>query len=51
MMMMMIRRVQVNLECLKLNGTQQLLVYADDVNMLEGCVRTLKKKRRSFSSC
>jgi len=29
---------------LKLNGTQQLLVYADDVNMLEGCVCALKKK-------
>ena len=31
-----IRRVQVNQDGLKLNGTQQLLVYADDINMLRG---------------
>ena len=29
-----IRRVQVNHDGLKLNGTHQLLAYADDVNML-----------------
>jgi hypothetical protein len=28
---------------LKLNGTHQLLVYADDVNILDGSVRTIKK--------
>ena len=28
-----IRRVQVNQDGMKLNGTHQLLVYADDVNM------------------
>jgi len=28
---------------LKLNGTHQLLVYADDVNMLGGSVHTIKK--------
>jgi len=38
-----IRRVQVSRDCLKLNGTRQLLVYADDVNVLGGSVCTLKK--------
>ena len=37
-----IRRVQVNQEGLKLNGTHQLLVYADDVNILGGSVHTVK---------
>ena len=30
-----IRRVQVNQDGLKLNGTHLLLAYADDVNILE----------------
>jgi len=30
-----IRRVQVNRDGLKLNGTHQLLAYADDVNTVE----------------
>ena len=38
-----IRRVQVNQDGLKLNGTQQLLVYADDINMLGGSIHTVKK--------
>src|SRR5215510_13726829 len=37
-----IRRVQVIQDGLKLNGTHQLLVYADDVNTLGGSVQTIK---------
>ena len=33
-----IRRVHVKQEGLKLNGTHQLLVYADDVNIVGGSV-------------
>ena len=36
-------RVQVNQDGLKLNGTHQLLAYADDVNILGGSVHTVKK--------
>jgi hypothetical protein len=38
-----IRRVQANQEGLKLNGTHQLLVYADDVNILGGSMHAIKK--------
>ena len=34
-----IRRVRVNQDGLKLNGTHQLLAYADDVNILGGSVK------------
>jgi len=43
-----IRRVQVNQEGLKLNGTYQLLVYADVVNMLGGSVHTVRKNTKSL---
>jgi len=38
-----VRRVQVNQDGLKLNGTLQRLVYADDVNILGGSVHTVEK--------
>ena len=43
-----IRRVQVNQDGLKLTGTHQLLVYADDVNILEASVHTIQEKHRNF---
>jgi hypothetical protein len=33
---------------LKLNGTHQLLVYADDDNILGGSVHTLQKSANAF---
>jgi hypothetical protein len=38
-----IRRFQANQEGLKLNGTHQLVVYADDVNISGGSVHAIKK--------
>ena len=46
-----IRRVQVNQDGLKQNGTHQLLAYADEVNILWRNYTYAKGKRRSFSSC
>jgi len=37
--------VQVNQNGLEFNGAPQLLVYADDVNILGGTVHTVKKNR------
>ena len=43
-----IRRVQVNQDGLKLNGTHQLLVYAKDVNILGGSMHTLKENAEAL---
>ena len=43
-----IRRVQVNQDGLKLNGTHQLLAYADDVNILGGSMHTLKENAEAL---
>jgi hypothetical protein len=43
-----IRRVQVNQDGLKLNGTHQLLVNADNVNILRGSIQTIKKVKYTF---
>jgi hypothetical protein len=40
-----IRKVQVNQDGLKLNGTHQLLVVTDDVNILGGSVNNIKKQK------
>jgi len=45
-----IRMVQVNQEGFKLNGTHQLLVYADDLNIFGGSIHSIKEKYRCFSS-
>ena len=43
-----IKRVQVNQDCLKLNGTLQLLAYADDVNILGESVHTVKENMEAL---
>ena len=43
-----IRRVQVNQDGLKLNGTHQLLAYADDVNILGESIHTLKENAEAL---
>jgi len=43
-----IRKVLVNQNGLKLNGTHQLLVNADDVNILGGSIHTLKANKEAF---
>jgi len=44
-----IRKVQVNQDGLNLNGTHQLLVYADAVNMLGESVHTLKENAETLA--
>jgi hypothetical protein len=43
-----ISKVQVNQNGLKLNGEHQLLVYADDVNILGGRIHTIKGKAEAL---
>jgi hypothetical protein len=43
-----IRRVQVNQDGLKLNGTHQLVVCNNDGNILSGSVRTVKKNTEAL---
>jgi hypothetical protein len=44
-----IRKVQENQMGLKLNGTHQLLIYADDVSLLDDNTDTIKKTPESFN--
>jgi hypothetical protein len=43
-----IRRVQVNQEGLKLNGTHNLFVYADDINILGKSVHTVMENAEAL---
>ena len=38
----------MNQDGLKLNGTYQLLIYADDINILGGSVHTVKENEKGL---
>jgi len=40
--------IQVNQDGLKLNGTHQLLAYADDVNIMGGSIHTVKENAEAL---
>jgi hypothetical protein len=42
------RAVHANHEGLKLNGTYQILVYADDVNILGGSIHSIRKNTEAL---
>jgi hypothetical protein len=43
-----IRRVQEKQKGLKLNGIHQLLAYADDINIVEENIDTIKKAQKLY---
>jgi hypothetical protein len=43
-----IRKVLQNQVCLELNGTHQLLVYANDVNLMDDSINTIKENTETF---
>jgi hypothetical protein len=43
-----LRTVQVSQDSLKLNGINQLLIYADDVNILGGSIHTIKENTEAL---
>ena len=46
-----VRRVQVNQDGFKLNGTQKVLVCADDVSILGGSIHTIEKNIEALVVC
>jgi hypothetical protein len=45
-----IRKVQENQAGLKFNQTHQLLVYADDINLLWDNINTIKKNKEALNN-